>query len=997
MKKTAILLILVMMISLLPALSVSAADEYTLEGLYQGEKVIAQRESTKTVTLVKASTASADIAKVSFTFNDNSPVTIYGSDLSYTMTFTELGTQTLKYDVYKTGNSSDTPDESKTITFNVVAGTLNAASVATVDFENTTVDKIKSLIIANNGANISDRLSLSLEQRDGSTALKITGDGANKSAYMQLRGASSETGHKLHYYSFDMAMSTAYSVNLSVSDGGYAKTGTILFTNKNTSNGIGTHSSIGSTKTAHIDLILDYNDSPKATIYKNGALWQTISLNFGADGEDPVVTLYVQTHSSVTPVYIDNFSYSVYDTVPTPTFTAASIAGGDKPVLETLSQVRFTGSSTYLDGQDAADFVTLTERANSSADDFAAASIGYTAYIDGTEIVVDFDEELAPATTYKINISGIKDEYLMPYADYSFTFRTLNEGENPLPEVSLLSPETGTRFYPNESTVTLSAEANDTLGGTISYVEFYADGVLIEGSRITAGVDDVYTYEWALDGSIDKPEPVAITAKAVDNEGGDSTTAAVSITIYSRQMPGVTITSPAEGTVYCSNLAGVITEVTPTIEFETEDIDGTIDTINIYVDGELAASPDVPAVSYKLTESLTAGDHTIIVEVYDNDGQRQTDSVAVVVEDQGKTGFILNENYAAEDLLAKWNKSGDADFANGSLTDYAGISGVIISGAAGTANHAITRNLSDTSFTVDVKVAFNDTATKRTVKLGSATLVTFNADGTYDGTDVTGRTYLAGEVYNISAVVDAANGKVYSLVNGEQIGSAAATYTVNSKIIVAQEGTGETAIISASASLIGSAVEPAVYVSGSTLVVEFEAGVDVSTLDGNVSMVDTITGEAVSLIYADGAFTINEVLKYDTAYEISVLPDARDINGAGFSGTYKYAYVTAEPASVGVAAIVADGVSLVDGTYSATLTVDFNGADKVGKTVYLVYAAFDGSKMVSYDKAEITVSNETATSSIELTGVGADTAIEVFVVDDMENLNAVSDRIFVIK
>jgi len=997
MKKTAILLILVMMISLLPALNVSAAGEYALKGVSQDEFVILQREPEKTVTLVNAATGAnaTGVNKVAFTFNDNPAETVHGSVFSYTMELNSLGTQTLKYDVYKTGNNTNVPDESETITFTTISGKRHEESFSE-NFENIADADLAKRFVANNGANISGRLSLSVTDWKGSKALTIDGDKANKAGFLQFRGAPSTTGYKVHYYEFDMTMSNSYSRTLYVSADGYEKTTNahVLFTNKKSDTGIGTNSNINSTAVAHIELILDYNQTPPvATLYKGGALWQTISMPNLANGtQDPVVTLYFQTHSSGHPVYIDNFSYEVYEIPEPQSFGAVSIEGGDKPVLDTLSEVRITGD-TYLT-EDPTDYVTLRERANDSDGDFAAATVPYFTFIDGSEIVVVFEQALALGTTYKIEISGIEDEYFVPYNDYEFTFRTLNEDENPLPEISLISPAADTRFYAGESTVTLSAEAVDTLGGSIAKVEFYAGDVLV--GEATEGVDNVFTYEWVLDYTFDSSEPVAITAKAIDDEGGDATTLPVNVVIWSKQAPEVTITSPEQNTLCYSNIGGVDFAVKPTINFEKTDIDGSIERIKVYVDDNEGITVDPAATSYTLTEDLAVGDHTITVEITDDTGLVATDSVALTVAALGKAGYIFNDDYAAEDLVAQWSKTGNVTVANGSLTDYADVEGIILSSTSGSVKRAIIRNLTDTAFVADVKLAFGDTTTKRVVKLGDAELATFTADGkiTFGGSQK--GTYVAGQTYNVSAVVEAATGKVYAIVDGTQVGSSSATYSVNPKILVSHEGAGETAILTASASLIGVAVEPIVAVEGDKITVDFAAGVDVATLDGNVSFVDVATGKAVNLEYADGVFTINEILKYENDYQVVVLPDVRDINGMGYSGTYKYLHTTPQPTTVGIADVVVADAVLSGGNFTATLDVDFNGPEQT-KNVTLVCAAYNGTKMEAHQVINLTAPVTAEDIALSLSGVSEGAVIEAFVVENMSNLNAVSDKVFVIR
>ncbi len=987
MKKLSILLILVMIMSLIPALNVSAAD-YSLNGIEEGAIVVLQKEPTKTVTLAD----STDVKKVIFWFNDEEPATATGPSFFYTMEFTSIGTQTLRYEVFKKGNNTNSPDASETITFNLVSGKLNEMSFSE-DFDNPdieyTVDNIKKIFVGNDGANISGRLKLSVVPWKGSNALQISGDGQSKSAHLQFKSTPSKSGIGLHFYEFDITLATAYNINLQVTADGYSTTTNshILFNNKNSDVGIGTSSVIESSAVTKIGLVLNYNSTPPtATVYKNGVFWRNIALTKLANGtEDPVVTLYYQTHSNTAPAYIDNFSYATYDLAESQDFTKVSIEGGETPVSTDFNELRFTGAG-YLEDQNVEDFVTISEKPNDGSADFSASSVTYSAEIEGNDVVLHFGQALGEAKTYKIDIIGLKDDYMMEYNNPSFVFRTLNPGENPLPVVSLIAPEEGVRYYPAESDIVeLKAEAVDSLRGEVEYVEFYADGILIEGSRVTkeAAVDDVFTFNWTLDGSIDRVEPVAITAKAVDNEGGEMTSAARNIILRSKELPEVTIKAPEMDTLYYSNINGVDFEVKPTVKFTKSDSDGTIEAINVYVDGEMN-NIDKNATEYTITEALGVGEHTIIVEVYDNDSQRAQDVVTVSVVALGKSGYIFNENYAEKDLIAQWKKADVADFANGTLTDYDEVKGAILSGV-GTVKHTIIRNLEGTEFVADVKVAFNDTTTKRTVKLGSAELATFTAGGkiTYGGAQK--GEYQAGELYNISAVVNPTDGKVYAIVNGASVGSVAATYTINPQIVVSSEGAGEMAIITASASAVGLAVEPTVSIDGNKITVAFAAGVDTATLDGNVSLVDS-NGNAANLVYGNGVFTVNEVLKYTETYKVVVLPDVRDLNGNSYNGTYEVPFTVPEP-EVAVAEVSGE---IVDDT--AFLAVDFTGAAEA-KTVTLVCAAYKDNKMVAYDTYEMNTSVAESDIELDLSGIVEGAVVEAFVIDD--TLNTVTDKIIV--
>lgn len=109
---------------------------------------------------------------------------------------------------------------------------------------------------------------------------------------------------------------------------------------------------------------------------------------------------------------------------------------------------------------------------------------------------------------------------------------------NPVPPVvSITSPANGANFSTGAS-VAIAATATDT-DGTISLVEFF-----VNGTKIGEDATSPYQVNWPAAGT-----SAQITARATDNAGNQSTSAAISVTIGSQggQSPSVSITSPVEG------------------------------------------------------------------------------------------------------------------------------------------------------------------------------------------------------------------------------------------------------------------------------------------------------------------------------------------------------------------------------------------------------------------------------------------------------------------
>lgn len=94
-------------------------------------------------------------------------------------------------------------------------------------------------------------------------------------------------------------------------------------------------------------------------------------------------------------------------------------------------------------------------------------------------------------------------------------------GDNENPSVSITAPSNGSTYTAGDI-VSISATASDT-DGTVSKVEFFRNG-----TKIGEDTSSPYQVNWtSLAGSY------SLTAKATDNDGGSSTSAAVSITVES--------------------------------------------------------------------------------------------------------------------------------------------------------------------------------------------------------------------------------------------------------------------------------------------------------------------------------------------------------------------------------------------------------------------------------------------------------------------------------
>jgi RHS repeat-associated protein len=170
---------------------------------------------------------------------------------------------------------------------------------------------------------------------------------------------------------------------------------------------------------------------------------------------------------------------------------------------------------------------------------------------------------------------------------------------NAPPAVTLTSPANGTLFAPG-STITLAASASDS-DGTIAKVEF------LQGTTVlNTDTTSPYSFDWT-----NVPASrYALTARATDNDGGVTTSAAVNISVDTP--PTVSITVPANGAVFLPGTPITITaDVTP----------GSSSIWRVlFFDGGVEFN-GAPAPPYSVVVSNpTTGNHSYTVQAIDSFG-----------------------------------------------------------------------------------------------------------------------------------------------------------------------------------------------------------------------------------------------------------------------------------------------------------------------------------------------------------------------------------------
>jgi RHS repeat-associated protein len=168
------------------------------------------------------------------------------------------------------------------------------------------------------------------------------------------------------------------------------------------------------------------------------------------------------------------------------------------------------------------------------------------------------------------------------------------------PAVSLSAP-IANGVFAAPARITLAASVSDP-DGTIARVEFLQDANVI-GTATSAP----YTFDW----SNVPPGRYALAARATDNSGVSTTSAAVNVVVDA--LPSVSLTAPANGSRYRASAQFDLIAA-------ASDSDGSIAKVEFYQSGALIGS--VTRAPYKLAwRQDTPGTYAYSAKATDNDGQ----------------------------------------------------------------------------------------------------------------------------------------------------------------------------------------------------------------------------------------------------------------------------------------------------------------------------------------------------------------------------------------
>ncbi|HEX8372341.1 MAG TPA: Ig-like domain-containing protein [Chthoniobacterales bacterium] len=269
---------------------------------------------------------------------------------------------------------------------------------------------------------------------------------------------------------------------------------------------------------------------------------------------------------------------------------------------------------------------------------------------------------------------------------------TVTAPANQAPSVSILAPTAGTFDAPWQTEMEVSATDAD---GVVSKVEFYVDGVK-KGESLSEPFELVLPPFFT--GSY------VFTARAIDNDGGQTDSAAVTVVVENvdNVSPSVSLTAPVNG----ATVAGTTVNFTA----NASDTDGRVSKVEFY-EGSNKLGEDTTAPYAYAWSGVAPGSYSLTAKAIDNDGGVSTSNPASITV-SAPTSFSYTQNFNSlgsagtainieANGTAGWSVFGSLGGGNSTWTTSIPASGTTSAATAGSLNDTVvaTSSLTVTSNT----------------------------------------------------------------------------------------------------------------------------------------------------------------------------------------------------------------------------------------------------------------------------------------------------------
>ncbi|MBI5689643.1 MAG: PD40 domain-containing protein [Verrucomicrobia bacterium] len=271
-----------------------------------------------------------------------------------------------------------------------------------------------------------------------------------------------------------------------------------------------------------------------------------------------------------------------------------------------------------------------TISANATDPDGTIASVAFYAnnVLIGTDTTFPYSVSFTPVATGSYTLTAVATDNggnQTTSAGVSVSVSNLAA-----PAISIVSPS------PVQINTATTITATATSGGSVASVQFFANGSSL--GTLTAAP---FTFSWTPTAA----GTYTLTAVATDNLGSQTTSAGVNVTVNAGASPTVSIASPANGST-------VNVTVAQTITATAADADGTVASVQFYVNGAALGAADTTFPYTASWTPVTTGTYTLLAVATDNLGNQTTSAASVITVTAGTAPTVSISSPSAGAAIA---------------------------------------------------------------------------------------------------------------------------------------------------------------------------------------------------------------------------------------------------------------------------------------------------------------------------------------------------------